>query len=316
MKIYISRLSKESKEEIKIYYEDISIPYNKERNYYLLNDSKNDYKKINCKSDFEIEIVKKDANKIDILIYNKEYYKYTSIEYTNIPVMTIKTNSNKNDKSYGEMYLYDSDKIHYNCEYHVRGGSSSLSEKKSYKLNIKNNKNKKTSIAMLGMKKDSDWVLNPLYSDSSYIREKIGLDIWNTLSDEYNHTAEYIELIIDGKYQGIYCLQEVIDLDTFDANKNKDMLVSIKKWNYDIEERNLYNDKYSKENIVDEFEYEKGIRRIDLLRGLVDKVRGQSVENVEYDLRNNANYSVFINLIMGIDNTYKNEKILNENLFT
>jgi hypothetical protein len=132
---------------------------------------------------------------------------------------------------------------------------------------------------------------------------------------------EYVELIIDDEYVGIYCLQEVVDLDTFSANKKTDLLVSVKKWESEIEERELFTLTEQENDIIDEFELEKGLKnnrelRLELLKTAINKINNieENAIQLEYDLENNAKYSVFINLIEAQDNTYKNEKILFRNM--
>ena len=313
---------------IELYYDNSVIPYNTEANYYLFYKTDDlDYKNIYCKYDFFIKLIGVDNNKIDIIIYNDDYYKITEIKFTNIPVISMNTKNVQDDKSYGEMYLYSSntklnktDILHYNCEFHIRGASSRNSDKKSYRLNILSNKNKNISVSMLGMDSDSDWILNSCCFDDSYIREKIGYDIWNTVSNQYKHSMEYIELIIDNVYQGIYCLQEVVDLDTFSADKKNDFFISIKRYEAEIPNHILFNNIEENSNEfkqIDEFEFEKGLEnnymlKIDILRAFVNKIHNQVENNIniEYNMQNNGDYLLFINLVLAIDNGYKNQKIL------
>ncbi len=314
---------------INLYYKDNVIPYNIDENYYLFHVANSEeYKKIYSDNTFSANIInQEDDNTIHLIIYNDNYYKITKIKLTNIPVISINTNETIEEKMYGDIYLYSSNEtlnttniINYNCEFHIRGVSSQGAQKKSYKINLLTSKGKKLEISMLGMDSDDDWILNPLFSDESYIREKIGYDIWNSLSDEFNHTLEYVELIIDNSYQGIYCLQEAVDLDILAADKNNDFFISIKKYPDNIENSVLFDDSYTEESeIIDEFEMEEGLEnnyslRRNLLRAFMNKKNGIAENSIEYDLKNNANYTVFINLILAPDNIFINQKILFRNM--
>lgn len=318
----IIKSRKEYKKDIILYYENNEIPYIKNLDYYLLsvNDKDNFYNKIVNHDNFKMKIYSKEEYKIKIIIYNKKYYKLLNLEITNLPVIKI----SKKDKfdNYDKLSLYDSNESRtivndYNINYNLRGGTSLLSEKKSYKVNLFDKDDKKLKVSLLNMSEDDDWILNPIWLDDSYMREKIAYDLWDNISSKYNHKLEYVELIIDDDYKGIYYLQEKIDLDTFKANK-KDLLISIKEW-YDDVEHTLFNENLvlNSDNI-DEYEIEKGIEnnklRLKILRSFVNTRWGNNPEiNIAYDLDNNADYTLFLNLIIASDNTSKNQKILFKN---
>lgn len=310
---------KEYKKDIILYYENNEIPYIKNLDYYLLsvNDKDNFYNKIVNHDNFKMRIYSKENYKIKIIIYNKKYYKLLNIELTNLPVIKI-SKKHKFD-NYDKLSLYDPNEYKtetndYNINYNLRGGTSLLSEKKSYKVNLFDKDDKKLKTSLLNMDEDDDWILNPMWLDDSYMREKIAYDLWNSVSSKYNHNLEYVELIIDDDYKGIYYLQEQVDLDTFKANK-KDLLISIKEW-YDDVEHTLFNENLilNSDNI-DEYELEKGIEnnelRLKILRSFVNSRWGNKPElNIKYDIDNNVNYTLFLNLIVASDNTSKNQKIL------
>lgn len=315
----------EYNEIINLYYDDNLVPYSVDENYYLFYDANGkEYEKIYCDSNFKVNIVSKiNEYTFSIIIYNDSYYKVSDLILTNIPVIAMNTENIENDKNYGKIYLYSpndrfntTDAMNYNCEFHIRGNSIRYYDKTSYRLNIFNNKGKDLEIKALGMDSDSDWILNPLGFDKSYVREKVAYDIWDSLSSKYNHAMEYVELILDNKYQGIYCLQEVVDMDTFSADKNKDLLVSIRNLRENITDPVLFGDVNKYEEIIDEFEIEKGLDnnydlRIDLLRAFINKIDNNSENNaqVEYDMESNGKYVLFINLISATDNYYFNQKI-------
>ena len=217
--------------------------------------------------------------------------------------------------------MYDSTQksmniINTNVAFHQRGGVVSLSEKKSYKVNLLDKKGDKEKLAILNMREDNDWILNPLVFDYSYMREKIGYDIWNVISNEYSHDMKYVELIIDNNYLGLYCLQEPVDIKTFNANKKTDLLISIKDYAFNITNRLLFTeDAYNSEDMLDEFEFSAGFsgeERINILREFYNSFTNNEKNNIEYDTDNSINYTLFINMILAVDNSYKNEKILLE----
>ena len=298
---------------IDLYFHNTIIPYSSSDNFYLLYiENDNDYKKIYTISDFKIKLVDKENNHlIHLVLYNNKYYKEVDLELTNIPVISV------DDENELNLYGFDNDIVGLKCEYSVRGDSSQSSEKKSYKLEIKNQRNEKIDLSLLNMSANNTWVLNPIYFDNTYMREKISFDIWNNLSDKFKHRLEYIELVLNGEYQGLYYLEEIVDIDTFNGDKANDLFVSIKDWKYNVEDEKIENASTIVDNKINEFEIEDGLdgnqeKQLEILRAFNKNFNDIIDDNIKlkYDLKNSVNYSVFINLTMAIDNTYKNQKIL------
>ncbi len=87
----------------------------------------------------------------------------------------------------------------------VRGNSTSTLEKKPWDLKL----NEKAS--MLGMPKDKRWVLLANYWDRTNLRNDVGLEIARrTKGMAWNPRSQYVQLYIDGKYEGLYLLCEKI----------------------------------------------------------------------------------------------------------
>ena len=115
-------------------------------------------------------------------------------------------------------------------EWNVRGGSSEGYPKKSWKLALKNDQNQNKNVEFLGMGEDDDWILNSLFNDDTKIKEKFLMDTWNqyinAADDDYKmSTGEYVELVINGRYQGLYLLQRRVDQKYLGLNRNEDILL-------------------------------------------------------------------------------------------
>lgn len=105
----------------------------------------------------------------------------------------------------------------------LRGNTSMNYEKKSLRLNLydvteKDGSIKKTDKSFLGMRKDNDWILNSLYADGSKIKDKLACDLWeqvgageNPYKQTFGTHVEYVEVFINGAYQGLYGLMYPID---------------------------------------------------------------------------------------------------------
>lgn len=325
-------------ENIELFYNESKIPYAKDLEGYLLSQSMTeDYKGLIYNQDFKLKVIKPDKAKgelmglsepLKVMAYDDTSYQMIEIIMTNLPVASITSEESDDGIIYGNMILLDSngggrenvyESVTSKCSYHVRGASSREYPKKSYKLNLLTDKGKKKK-SLLGMREDDDWVLNSLYADKARMREMVGYDIWNQLSQKNQHTMKYTELILDGTYQGVYALQEPVDYKTFSGNKDTDFLFSIKDWEIGLSNRLLYEAEYTEENrLLDEIELES-FERTDyekstaIIRALVSEVKQKETKDRDqfyftFDNQSNADYLTFINLIGATDNTYKNEKI-------
>ncbi|MCR5282019.1 MAG: CotH kinase family protein [Lachnospiraceae bacterium] len=103
----------------------------------------------------------------------------------------------------------------------LRGNTSLTYEKKSLRLRLRKEKDgaiKKEKKKLLGMRKDDDWILNSLYADPSRLRDKLSMDLWqetgaksNPFGIAFGVTGEYVEVIINEGYTGLYLLSYPVD---------------------------------------------------------------------------------------------------------
>lgn len=114
-------------------------------------------------------------------------------------------------------------------KWHVRGATSSKLEKKPWKLSLKDADGNNYNSDLLGMGEDDDWILNPMNLDDTKLREKTIMDLWNnSIKDSQNDymmsDSEYVELVMNGEYQGLYLLQRRIDAKYLQIDKSKDII--------------------------------------------------------------------------------------------
>lgn len=106
----------------------------------------------------------------------------------------------------------------------IRGNSSRWADKKSFKMNLLNDKGEKRKLGLCGMRKDDDWILDALSADDTRLREVSAFRLWKEIiqsnpSDRIGSRMCYMELVADGQYQGIYGLQEPIDKKQLNAEE-------------------------------------------------------------------------------------------------
>lgn len=87
-----------------------------------------------------------------------------------------------------------------------RGNSTWGMPKKPYKLKL----NSKSSI--LGMPADKEWILLANYSDKTLMRTSVAFEWSRRLGLGYTPRSQYVELVLNGVYQGNYLLVEQIKI--------------------------------------------------------------------------------------------------------
>lgn len=119
--------------------------------------------------------------------------------------------------------------------FHLRGDSSSSFEKKSYALGLLDSKGENLDASLMGMREENSWKLKGMVADGKKIREKTACDLWeefaasNTEVNEDGPRMEYLELIIDNDYVGLYGIVEPVDAKKLGLDKN-DVLYKSTNW--------------------------------------------------------------------------------------
>ncbi len=125
--------------------------------------------------------------------------------------------------------------------YHLKGASTFHFEKKSYSLKLQDYQEENISVSLLGMRADHSWKLNALNTDVNRIREITASQIWEQIDNsdssfqEPGPRMEYVELLLDNEYKGLYCLVEPIDEAKLELDSN-DVLYKIIDWQCPLDE--------------------------------------------------------------------------------
>ncbi len=92
----------------------------------------------------------------------------------------------------------------------IRGSSSQTLPKKQFGLTTLNADNTtNNNVALLGLPKENDWILNGLGYEPSLIRDYLCFNL-SRMIGEYASMTVYCEVMINGSYNGLYVLQEKI----------------------------------------------------------------------------------------------------------
>lgn len=103
----------------------------------------------------------------------------------------------------------------------VRGNLTSNLPKKPFTLTLS------TTQSVCGMSPSPNWNLLANATDSSHIRNKMMLDWSNELSERYTPSGEYVDLFVNGEYQGLYLLTETMETGEERINRNPDNSIMV-----------------------------------------------------------------------------------------
>lgn len=199
------------------------------------------------------------------LVDGESYYEL-SMAVCGMPVMTVST-EREEEQDLGDYetdpdrFIYDPPVIYYGqmqlfdpgagtgqyeitesgVKYYLRGASALSPEKQGYSIGLLDARGENFNASLLGMRSDNSWKLKGLGSDSSRIREKTAYQIWeqfalsNTEVNEPGPHMEYLELIMDHEYAGLYGIIEPVDEKKLELDKN-DVLYKMTNWFVPTEE--------------------------------------------------------------------------------
>lgn len=192
-----------------------------------------------------------------VRVYTDMEYEETSLVITTMPFMTINTEKSSISKTDVNcvMALQDGNwKTNGTSEYttscatiRVRGASSAGLEKKPYRLNLKQEDyTTQNKTSLLGLRSDDDWVLDAMYNDPTRMHNRISSELWNEMAKgHYPETdtpateCRYVEVILNGKYIGLYNLIEPVDRKQLSLDEENGVLIKAVSW------EGTYFDKYA-----------------------------------------------------------------------
>jgi hypothetical protein len=93
-----------------------------------------------------------------------------------------------------------------------RGQMSQSWPKKSFLLETRTSTGKDRKVSLLGMPRDGDWVLHASHADRSLLRNALAFAAARRLG-AYAARTRHVELLLNGRYQGVYVLMERLELN-------------------------------------------------------------------------------------------------------
>ena len=236
--------SREAKENLISYFKinNIDTVYNKNNDtyYYTIPDNYENKKytlKLELDDGYKYKILNHATNVItvkynkeyDLIIYNDKYYYKTKLIITNLPLVSITTDSeitdNETNSTFKYINPYNLDEIiTHNSKINIRGATTKRYNKKSYKIKMYDNDyDTEKNVNISNFYYGSSYILDAMFRDNSKIRNVFAINLWNKISDDFTNVdiySEYVELFINNEYIGLYTFTEPINRKSLNLNKS------------------------------------------------------------------------------------------------
>lgn len=112
-----------------------------------------------------------------------------------------------------DSWHHDSDEADksYDALFRIRGNSSRWFSKKSYRIRLIDETLQDIDAPFLDMKEGNQWALYGPFLDKTLIRNYMWMNIASRIMPGYTPEVRFCEVMIDGEYQGVYVLMEMIE---------------------------------------------------------------------------------------------------------
>lgn len=145
---------------------------------------------------------------------------------TGLPLVSVSTNGvdiPDEPKILGDFSISSGGETSYagNLGIELRGSSSLVFfPKKTYGFETRDSDNLDMDVSLLGLPEEEDWILNGPYSDKTLVRNVLIYDLSRDMG-RYASRTRFVDLNINGAYQGIYVLMEKLKRDAERINVSK-----------------------------------------------------------------------------------------------
>ena len=165
----------------------------------------------------------RDGYAYQVMAYNDTHFSYFEIVFTGLPQMQIETSgqelSTEDSPIHVVMSAYDEEPLDVTARIHLRGASTLLFDKQSYKVEFTRERDgaaKKIALNVPGFGFGDDVALLPCWHDQIKMRDKLNWDLWAELAADDEpfgaRRTQYVELFLDGVYWGVYVMIEPVDV--------------------------------------------------------------------------------------------------------
>lgn len=166
----------------------------------------------------------RDGYAYQAIAYTDTEFAYFDVVFTALPQLCFETGGAEIGQDADTdvrvtMAAYGEEPLDTTARMHLRGASTLIFDKKSYKLEFtrqRDGKAKKIELNAPGFGLADDIALLPCLNDETKMRDKLGWDLWAQLREDDEpfgaRRAEYVEVFKDGEYFGLYLMVEPVDI--------------------------------------------------------------------------------------------------------
>ncbi|MBE5799711.1 MAG: hypothetical protein E7321_07150 [Clostridiales bacterium] len=165
----------------------------------------------------------RDGYPYQVMAYTDTEFAYFDVIFTGLPQLCLYTDgaeiTTEDSPVRVTMAAYGEAPLSSTARMHLRGASTLIFDKKSYKLEFTRERDgsaRKVELSVPGFGMANDIALLPCLNDETKMRDKLNWDMWAQLrSDDEPFGArrtEYAEVFMDGEYFGLYLMVEPVDM--------------------------------------------------------------------------------------------------------
>ena len=174
---------------------------------------------VSCEEDHRLSLLDSDGNEVTSV----------PLRLTFLPLVEIRMPScNSSTYTTGSMRVTDADLAGYDstviAAFRYRGASAQNYAKKSYAIKLRDAEGNSIDREYFGLRDDNNWILDAMAIDRACMRNRVSTDLWNDFAAypwyRRNGTEKkartgtrgrFVEVFLNGKYHGLYCMTEKID---------------------------------------------------------------------------------------------------------
>lgn len=165
----------------------------------------------------------RDGYAYQVMAYNDTHFGYFEIVFTGLPQMQIMTKGQELSTEDSDirivMSAYGESPLDSTARVHLRGASTLLFDKQSYKVEFTRERDgmaKKIELPVPGFGMADDLALLPCWHDETKMRDRLNWDLWAQIAEDDEpfgaRKTRYVELFLDGEYWGVYTMIEPVDV--------------------------------------------------------------------------------------------------------
>ncbi len=172
------------------------------------------------------------GNELPLQLYSgNNIVQECGLVFTYLPIVTLTGNDFGPSNRPGTFRITSVDRDStYHMQTHWRGNTSLWYPKKNYAVKLTDANGESISRKVLGMRDDNHWILDAMQIDVARMRNRVSTDLWNDYhvgpyyiqeapKAKLGTSGHFVEMILNGKYNGLYCLTEKMDRKEFRITK-------------------------------------------------------------------------------------------------